>query len=216
MQVNKRRSVQMTDETAVQEYYNRWASVYDWMWKRYTTKSLSVLKRWMKAAPGRTLLDVGCGTGAFEQMLAEDYPGLEMVGVDISENMLTIAREKLASHPNVSFMQATASTLPFDDSRFDRVVSASALHYFEDPSAALAEMRRVLTPDGRLIIVDWCRDYLACQIYDRVLSRFDPAYQKCYTQRELHDLLTGAGFKPVRATRFRFDMVWGLMVTGAV
>ncbi|BDI20837.1 hypothetical protein ANSO36C_66390 (plasmid) [Nostoc cf. commune SO-36] len=98
------------------------------------------------------------------------------------------------------------------------VVSASSFHYFDDLDAALAEIKRVLKADGKLVILDWCRDYSLCQICDIMLKVFDPAdpaYRQCYSQAEFHHLLASAGFNICRATKVRFGLIWGLMVVTA-
>ncbi len=100
-----------------------------------------------------------------------------MVGVDISEKMLVIAHQKFQVCTNISFYTAPASELPFADHSFDMAISANSFHYFDDPDAVLREMRRVLKPDGKGIILDWCKDYLLCRICDVVLKLFNPAYQ---------------------------------------
>nr|WP_317105468.1 methyltransferase domain-containing protein [Chroococcidiopsis sp. SAG 2025] len=103
----------------------------------------------------------------------------------------------------------------FANNSFDVIVSASSFHYFEDPVAALVEMKRVLQPHGRVTILDWCKDYLLCRLCDLVLKLFDPAYQQCYTEAEFHHLLELAGFEICRATKFRFNVVWGMAIATA-
>jgi ubiquinone/menaquinone biosynthesis C-methylase UbiE len=95
------------------------------------------------------------------------------------------------------------------------VISANALHYFDNPKIALAEIKRVLKPNGKVIILDWCKDYLLCRICDVLLQVFDPAHQQCYNQAEFHHLLNSTGFEIQRATKVRFGLVWGLMVATA-
>ncbi len=203
-------------ETIVRNQYDHLASVYDLRWKSYITNTLSFLKAWAEISQTDTILDVACGTGEFERLLLAEYSSQQIVGVDISENMLAIAKQKCSAYPQVSFEIASASNLPFDNDSFDVIVSANSFHYFDDPIAALKEMRRVLKPDGKVIILDWCRDYLLCKICDVILKRFDPAHQQCYTQNEFHRLLEDANFAVYRATRIRFGVVWGLMVTTAI
>ena len=138
-----------------------------------------------------------------------------MVGVDLSEQMLEIAAQKCRNYPNVAFQNASVTALPFVDRSFDVVVSASAFHYFENPTAALIEMRRVLKPEGELTILDWCKDDWLCRLYDFVLKRFDPAYEQCYTQAELHHFLNETGFQIQRSRRFRIGLAWELMLATA-
>lgn len=199
----------------VRQQYNQLATIYDQRWNNYITNTLSFLKNWANISLQAVVLDVACGTGEFEQLVLADYPSQQMVGVDISEKMLEIARQKLQTYPNASFQIASASTLPFANQSFDVIVSASSFHYFDDPGAALAEMRRVLKPSGQVVILDWCKDFLLCRVCDLLLKAIDPAHKQCYTQAEFHHLLTAEGFEICSATKIRFGLVWGLMVATA-
>ncbi|HAX77674.1 MAG TPA: methyltransferase type 11, partial [Cyanobacteria bacterium UBA11372] len=115
-------------ETTVRQQYDRMAAVYDQRWRSYIANTLSFLKTWANLPPTATVLDVACGTGEFERLVLADRPMQQMLGVDISEKMLAIARQKLHTYPNVSFHVAPASALPFTDNSFDVVVSANSFH----------------------------------------------------------------------------------------
>lgn len=199
-------------EAKVRQQYNQLATVYDQRWKYYVTNTLEFLKAWAHLSSTERVLDIACGTGEFERMVLAETPTQQIIGVDISEQMLTIAKQKNNSFPNVSFQIASASSLPFAGSNFDVVVSANAFHYFDDPVAALEEMKRVLKLGGRVVILDWCRDFLVCQICDGFLNLFDPAHRQCYTLKEFHDLLTASGFVVERSEKIRFGWIWGLMI----
>jgi ubiquinone/menaquinone biosynthesis C-methylase UbiE len=199
-------------EARVRQQYNQMAAVYDLVWSRYVSKSLSFLKDWTQLDPNSTVLDVACGTGTFEYLVLMEQPTQSIVGIDLSDKMLEIAQQKCRNYPNVSFQHASATALPFSDRSFDVVVSASALHYFDAPTAALMEMKRVLKPEGELIMLDWCKDDWLCRIYDFALQRLDPAHKQCYTQAEFHHLLSKTGFQIQRATRFRIGVAWELMI----
>ncbi len=203
-------------ESAVRQQYNQLASVYDRRWQHYITKTLLFLKQWAMIPAEARVLDLACGTGEFERLLLQENPDQFITGVDISEQMLVIAHQKLKSYPNVSLQIATASDLPFADSSFDTVVSANSFHYFDDPELALKEMKRVVRPGGRVVILDWCKDYFVCRVCDVLLQRFDPAHQQCYTQAEFHHLLNATGFRIQQATKVRFGLIWGLMVVTAM
>jgi ubiquinone/menaquinone biosynthesis C-methylase UbiE len=205
----------MTD-LAVCRQYDRLAKSYDQRWRRYITQTLMFLKSWTSISPQAGVLDVGCGTGEFERLVLREHPEQRMVGVDVSGKMLELARQKCQAYPNVTFCTASASALPFPDHRFDVVVSASALHYFDQPEASLVEMRRVVKPGGVVVILDWCKDYLLCQLFDIVLKLIEPAYHGCYTQRELQRFLASAQFDIQSTRRVRFGLVWGLMTATAV
>jgi ArsR family transcriptional regulator len=100
------------------------------------------------------LLDIGTGTGRVLELLATRIS--QGVGVDASKAMLALARSRLArpglSHCSVRL--ADMYRLPFADASFDLAVMQMVLHYAEDPPGVLAELARVLRPDGRLILID--------------------------------------------------------------
>jgi ubiquinone/menaquinone biosynthesis C-methylase UbiE len=202
----------MPTESTVKEQYDRLAEIYDLRWHSYLTNTLTFLKNYLNLSGGEMILDIACGTGELERLLLEDFPHLRIIGVDISEKMLDIARSKLADRPNLEFLQASAIALPFQDHSFDLVVTASALHYFEPPVDSLKEMHRILKPNGKLIVMDWCRDYWVCQALDLFLKISDPAHKTCYSQRELRDFLSTSGFEIEDEHKQKFGMFWGIMV----
>lgn len=106
------------------------------------------------------ILDVGCGTGALAVTAAERWPNVTVDGIDASDGMLSIATADLARRPvsvraRVRFARAFADRLPFEDERFDVVVSAFVLQLVPSAPRALREMRRVLRPGGRVAWVRW-------------------------------------------------------------
>lgn len=162
------------------------------------------------------VLDVACGTGELERMLLADDPALRVVGLDLSENMLRVARDKLAAHEGASFCRGSVEALPFADGSFDLAVTASSFHYFEDPVAALREMSRVIGPEGEVVVMDWCRDFLACRLCDVALRLLDPAYRRCYGQRELREFMRAANLEVKAKHKERLRVIWGVMVATGV
>jgi ubiquinone/menaquinone biosynthesis C-methylase UbiE len=128
--------------------------------------------------------------------------------------MLAAARAQTRSAPHARFVQADACALPFADDAFDVVVSASALHYVEKPGQALHEMRRVARPGGRVVVLDWCRDFRAMRWLDRFLRYADPAHRRTLALGEVRALLREAGLTMEWARRFRYWW-WGLMLAEA-
>ncbi len=101
-------------------------------------------------APGQTVLDVACGTGALTLAAAEAVgPEGHVTGLDANPEMLAVARRKPVA---VDWVEARAEALPFEDGRFDAVVSQFAFMFFDDKPRSLAEMMRVLRPGGRLAV----------------------------------------------------------------
>jgi len=107
---------------------------------------------------GMRVLDIACGTGepaiSIAQLLAA---GGDVVGVDISPAPLKIAAERATQRglSNATFQQADAHHLPFVDNTFDRITSRLGVMFFSDLPHALSEMRRVLKPAGRVILLVW-------------------------------------------------------------
>ncbi len=203
-------------EVLVKQQYDRLAHIYDQRWQGYITNTLSFLVDWAQILPSETVLDVACGTGELERRLVEQHPEQAIAGVDFSESMLAIARQKLESYPAITFQQASAAALPWQQAAFNVVLCANAFHYFNEPDRALAEMQRVLRSGGRVVILDWCRDFLVCRFCDWVLNLVDPAHKNCYTEAELHEFLTAAGYQIQRTRRVRFGLIWGLMAIEAM
>jgi demethylmenaquinone methyltransferase/2-methoxy-6-polyprenyl-1,4-benzoquinol methylase len=112
-----------------------------------------------RLGPGEVALDVGVGTGdlAFDLLRVSD-PTSRVVGVDVSEQMLTLVRERASRSPLAARLEvrhADAQALPFGDATFDRVVAGFAVRNIGDLDAGLREMRRVLKPDGRAAILEF-------------------------------------------------------------
>ena len=115
---------------------------------------------------GAEVLEVGCGTGVLTRVLAALPEVDRVVGVDIAESLLQKARE-LA--PGLTFEQADARSLPFDDERFDVVVFDSTFSHVPEPERAVREAFRVLRPDGLLAAFDG--DYATTTV---ALAEHDP------------------------------------------
>ncbi|MEV0323067.1 class I SAM-dependent methyltransferase [Streptomyces sp. NPDC050658] len=110
------------------------------------------------ARPGQRILDVGCGTGYFSRRAAASVtPGGRVTGIDPSQPMIEYATRRAPA--NCTFQTASAQELPFGDASFDVIVSSLAIHHLPDGDrlVALREMRRVLRPGGRLLLVDYGR-----------------------------------------------------------
>ncbi|MGI9004873.1 MAG: class I SAM-dependent methyltransferase [Streptosporangiaceae bacterium] len=97
---------------------------------------------------GRRILDAGCGSGPLSSALRDQ--GAIVTGLDSSAGMLELARRRLGDCADLHLADL-GRPLPFPDGAFDDVIASLVLHYLEDWTAPLAELRRVLRPGGRLI-----------------------------------------------------------------
>lgn len=108
--------------------------------------------------PGARVLDLGTGTGAVVERAAEVVgPGGHVVGMDISLQMLALARARVIARgcTNVTLQEGRAETIPADDNSFDVVLASLSLMYVIDREAAAREIARVLRPSGRLVAAVW-------------------------------------------------------------
>lgn len=142
---------------AQREYWNgrvgeRWAADQEALDAHLAPVSDLLIAR---AAPrsGERALDVGCGTGDTILRLAATVG--TVTGVDISQPMLALARERIAGLANVTLTLADAQTHAFEPPGFDLVVSRFGVMFFADPTAAMVNLRRAMTPGGRMCFLAW-------------------------------------------------------------
>ena len=127
--------------------------------------SLALDRRWRRKViadldlpPRANVLDLACGTGDFTVVLLRQFPDARVTGVDITPEMLAIARQKLTGSAGVTFCTGDAQDLAaFSDATFDLVVCAFGFRNFPDKEKALAACHRVLKPAGRLIVLELFR-----------------------------------------------------------
>ena len=125
--------------------------------RRFAPVVENVLAR-ARLQPGERVLDLGTGTGAVAERAASAVgPGGAVVGVDISPEMLALARQRVAARglQSVTFREGRAGALPVDDASFDVVLASLSLMYVIDRAAAAREIARVLRPGGRLVAAVW-------------------------------------------------------------
>ena len=194
------------DQDSIVAEYDRLSRVYDSRWSFYIEATTRETLRRLPLEPADQVLDVGCGTGALLHAVKHQHSGITLAGVDPVPGMLDVARGRLPE--DVELREAWAERLPFEDGRFDAIVSCNMFHYIREPRAALAEMHRVLRPGGRLMITDWCDDYLTCRLCDYVLRRFNRAHYRTYRGAECARLLQETGQEGIHIDRYRISWLW--------
>jgi ubiquinone/menaquinone biosynthesis C-methylase UbiE len=189
--------------------YSRAAETYDETWAFYVDATTRQTMARLSLRPSDRLLDVGCGTGELLVRLAAKYPHAQLAGLDPVTEMLAVARQKLSD--KVDLRVGWANELPWPAASFDVVVSCNMFHYITHPVHAVREMERVLRPGGRIVITDWCDDYVACRICNLYLRLAAKAHYKTYRQAECAALLSEAGHVNAHIERYRINWLWGLM-----
>jgi len=161
-------------------------------------------------ARGR-VLDVACGTGVNFPYLP---PGVDLVGVDLSDEMVARAREAAADLDlRVAVHQADAADLAFEDGRFDTVVSSLSTCTFPDPVAVLREMGRVCAPDGRLLLLEHGRSRIGpiARFQEWLAPRHFERHGCRWTQRPAR-LVAEAGLEAVEVERSLLGVLTSMVV----
>ncbi len=209
----KRAGLKNDHESPVQKKYSQLAQDYDDKWNFYIKATLQETLKRIEVKSGQKLLDVGCGTGILLETLENNHTDIILAGVDPTQEMLDIAEKRLSK--KVRLEQSYAEKLPFETETVDIIISCNMFHYVREPNIALKEAMRILKPTGRLVITDWCDDYIACRIYTFFLRKFNDAHFKAYTKREFYNLLSSSEFDDIKVDSYKINWFWGMMTATA-
>jgi ubiquinone/menaquinone biosynthesis C-methylase UbiE len=148
------------------------------------------------------LIDVACGPGVVTAAIAPR--AASVVAFDATEEMLDKARARCAKAGlrNVAFKSGNAESLPFEDARFDGVVTRLAIHHFADPQRALGEMFRVLRPGGTAVMVDVVSSEMPeeSELQNAIERLRDPSHVRMLPASELDASVAHAGFRDLAPT----------------
>jgi ubiquinone/menaquinone biosynthesis C-methylase UbiE len=169
----------------------------------------SVIKRVSNLDPRGKLIDIGCGSGNIIIQIAEKLPHLELIGIDISAEILKRAAMR-ANEKNIEieFKEGSVEKLPFSDEFADFIISTFSLHHWSNPQNAFQEIHRVLKQDGVALIFDFRRDsrkffygflrFITKVVAPRPLKKVkEPlgSIQSSYTPTEVGSLLLNISIK---------------------
>jgi len=135
--------IRFNDGAAYERYMGKWSRLAG-----------EVFLDWLAPAPGLRWLDVGCGSGAFTEMIVERCAPSAVQGIDPSEAQLEFARTRPIEHV-AQFRQGDAMAQPFPDGTFDVAVMALVIFFVPEPAKGVAEMRRVVAPGGMVAAYAW-------------------------------------------------------------
>ena len=187
-----------------------------------------IFLEWLAPRSGLRWIDIGCGNGAFTELLIERCAPAEAQGIDPSEAQLAFARARPAAHM-ANFRQGDAMALPFSEDRFDAAVMALVLFFVPDPAKGVAEMMRVVCPGGTVANYVW--DMLGggvplepIQVEMRAMgvTPLLPPRSDASRMEALRDLWAGAGLDAietreitVQRTFTDFDDFWTTTLRGS-
>jgi SAM-dependent methyltransferase len=183
---------------------------------------------WLAPAPGLRWLDVGCGSGAFTELLIGRCAPAEVQGIDPSEAQLAFARTRPGAGM-AEFRQGDAMALPFPENRFDAAIMALVIFFVPDPAKGVAEMARVVGPGGTVATYAWDMlgggwpgEPIRTELQAMGRTALSPPSDAASRMEALRGLWTEAGLDAVetrpitvRRTFADFDEFWATTLLGA-
>src|SRR5262245_54648427 len=150
--------------------------------------------------PEDTVLDVACGPGLTECAFAK--AALSVTGIDITPAMIDRAKARQADLglTNLTWQVGDILSLPFHDATFSLVVTRYSFHHLLDPRAALAEMKRVLKPGGKVMVMDAAPEPDKADAYNRMEKLRDPSHVRAMPAEELLQMAREAGLVDLKTT----------------
>lgn len=208
--------IRFDDGAAYERYMGKWSQLAG-----------ETFLGWLAPQSGLRWLDVGCGNGAFTEMLVERCVPASVQGIDPSEGQLAFARARPASRV-AQFRQGDAMALPFPDDTFDAAVMPLVIFFVPNPARGVAEMARVVCPGGAVTAYAWDMvgggfPYEALHDEMRALGVAVPEPPSPGASRidAMRDLWTGAGLDSVKTreiivqrTFADFDDYWMTVLGG--
>jgi len=149
----------LSPDEKLQQEFNRWAAAGEGeKMQRHHLNITEKTLRLMDLRPGERVLDLGCGSGWATRLVArlvgEGPEGFgQVVGLDVSDEMVRLARETSKEFENILYVQGSAEKIPWEENFFDKVLSVESFYYYADQDRALMELFRVMAPRGRLFVL---------------------------------------------------------------
>lgn len=169
--------------------FNQQAATYDNDIKGQHARSLyPVILKKLSEIPYHTALDLGCGTGEMMRLILQQNKDKSLYGIDLSEKMLEVAKEKLGNHVNL--ILSDSEQLPFSDSFFDVVYCNDSFHHYPAPDKVLSEVYRVLKPNGIFVMCDCWQPTIGRAIMNFYMKHSKEGDVKIYSENEIRKLFS--------------------------
>jgi len=194
---------------ASRRYFNQWAKRYDRSWTQiWFRENHRLIVQAMDPPADARILDLGCGTGQLAARLAQRVPQGSVLGLDPAEEMIRVARRQHRDRTNLGFEVGSSEAIPADAATFDVVSSTISFHHWARPMESVRDIARVLRPNGRVLILDLCRDSLFMGALDQLQRWLQPSHAGIASTTEMRRYYSRAGFRQLQITKPR----WLLML----
>jgi SAM-dependent methyltransferase len=183
----------------LREEFNRWAEAGrgEGMERDHLPIVLPVLEE-MHIAAADNVLDVGCGSGWLSRRIARMAPEGRVVGMDISDEMIRLARRTSAEYENILYVNGEVAEIPWEANFFHHAISVESAYYWPDPAAGMREIFRVLRPGGAAwVLINYYRDNVHCHQWGPLLG----VTTQLLAAEEWMEMMRAAGFAEVAAER---------------
>lgn len=141
------------------------------------------------------ILDVGCGTGEILKSIKERYSFVQLYGLDISEEMLKQANDKLKG--TATLILGDAENITLETNSFDLLLCTDSFHHYPNPQQAISEFYRVLKHGKFLLIADYWKPFPIRQIMNLFISYSNEGDVKIYSKKEIIEFLKRGGFQEI-------------------
>ncbi len=188
--------------------FGKWAKTYDATLFQFWMRRFQVpIFREIELKAGTKILDISCGTGKLLQTLDEKSNGkVQLYGLDLSQKMLDSARQKLPAA--VTLVRGDVHHLPFEENQFDYVLCTEAFHHYHSQEKAIAEMKRVVKKNGKVMIVD-------INFFSRIIhwlfEKIEPGCVKVNNEKEMSTLFEKNGLPVIKQRR---NFIFAMMTIG--
>jgi SAM-dependent methyltransferase len=203
-------------------------AAYERMMGTWSRLAGSIFLDWLAPRSGLRWIDVGCGNGAFTELIVQRCAPSEVQGIDPSEAQLAFARSRPAARI-AEFRQGDGLALPFSADRFDAAVMALVIFFVPDPKKGVAEMARVVCPDGIVAAYAWDllgggfpNEPIQAELRAMGVSHLRPPSASASRMEALRELWSGAGIEAIEMREISvertfkdFDDFWSTSALGS-
>lgn len=173
--------------------FDKQASIYDQSnYSKYPRQCYPYVINELSKIEFETILDLGCGTGSVLSLLLEQKSSVHAFGLDLSDEMLAVAKQKLGEE--VELMQGDAERLPYEDNSFEVVICIESFHHYPNPSKALDEVYRVLKPKGKFLLCDTWIFTPIRQVMNAFIKFSNDGDVRIYSEHEIKEMFTESSF----------------------